>query len=538
MVRTPSVARWQLIFIGTVTTLMVVVVGFRGELLATPTFTAGFVLAVIATLVALIVPWERLPRMAALAIPALDTVAVGLLNANPDFRLGLLWVFPVTWVATYYSAWIITAQMALVAVLALTLAHDLGDPSAMALRLMIILLSLTFLAMTIRIGARRGKVSRTLVSRQSTRTARAAERAEAHRQQVVQIIDALHTALAAVRADGTIANHNDAYMRLYGLNDASSSLPGFAVEYDDFQGEPIPTALSARSRAARGEILQAERVWLFDEHRRWRALEVTTEPLASASEDQPTTLLIIDDVTERLAAESQRREMAAVISHELRNPLTAILGHLELAQERPDLPRGLRDNLDVMARAGERMQQLVAHILDRSRDTAAPLREPVDLRQVAEASVEAFTPTAQTAGLSLRLKGAETLRIVGDAFRLRQALDNLLSNAVKYTPAEGTITVRLSLGTDGCAEVVIIDTGEGIPADELPHIFEQFYRAEAATHGQSPGAGMGMGITHSIVTEHGGTLDVTSAVGEGTTVTMRFPGWEDTSTRPLAKEKP
>jgi len=102
-------------------------------------------------------------------------------------------------------------------------------------------------------------------------------------------------------------------------------------------------------------------------------------------------------------------------------------------------------------------------------------------------------------------------------------MDNLLSNSVKYTPVGGAIGMNLAVAADGRAEMTITDTGLGIAPDELPHLFDPYFRADEARHSGIPGTGLGMSIVRDIVTAHGGTIEVASRPGAGTTVTMRFP---------------
>ncbi len=141
---------------------------------------------------------------------------------------------------------------------------------------------------------------------------------------------------------------------------------------------------------------------------------------------------------------------------------------------------------------------------------------------VVEESAASFAPLMGAARQELVLDGAERVVITGDAFRLRQVVDNLLGNAAKYTEGGGRITVRL-VESDGHAEVTVADTGIGISEDELPRLFEPYFRADSAVRGGIPGTGLGMGIARDIVVAHGGVILVSSEVDVGTTVTVRFP---------------
>ncbi len=523
MVRTSSVWRWQLIFTGSIAATAVTIAALRPYVFASPVFLAGIILTVVTTIVVLVLPWNALPSRVVVVVPLLDAFAIGLTTHVPDLRLGYLWVIPVTWIAVYYSMTYVFTAIGLIVFCFVVFGDDSGLPSDKLLRSLIVVLALTFLGITLRISTQRSRASRRLLWRQAEQVDRAAARATTHQQRVTQIIDALDTALVAVSEDGTVLNMNDAYRHLYGRDRFGARLPAPAVEYDDRQGEPLPPERTTLARASRGDILDAERVWLFDRAGRWRALEATTEPIARSADGQCTTLLIIDDVTDALEAADERRAMTALVSHELRNPLTAIIGHVELLQDREDLPDRVREQLGIIVSASERMQRLVTTVLDESRPAAPVLSEPVDLRQLADASAASFLPTAAGNGVSIAVTGAETLLIHGDAFRLRQAIDNLLSNAVKYTPAGGAITIALGLEADGRAELRIRDTGTGMSSEDVARIFQPYFRARNAVISDIPGTGLGMGIVRDIVQAHDGVLDVHSELGVGTEVTARFP---------------
>ena len=523
MIRTLSVWRWQLIFTGSVVAIVVMIAAFRPQTLGVPMVLSGLALVVLTTVATLVVPWHRIAREWVAVIPFLDALAVGLTTNAPDIRLGFLWVFPVTWLATYFTMPWVFAGIGFISVGLVAFANQSGTPADTMLRVIIVVLTLSFLGTTVRIGSQRSRAARRLLQRQSEQVNRAARRAETHQQRVTQIIDALDVALVAVAPDGTIQRTNDAYRELYGRDRYGASLPSTAVEYDDRRGEPLPPERTSLARAALGEVLDAERVWLFDREGRWRALEVSTQPLAGAGTGEHSTLVVIDDITAALEAAEERRMVTAIVSHELRNPLTAIIGHVDLLLERDDLPERVVSQLEVVMNASERMQNLVSSTIEQTRPDQGVLFEPVDLRQITEAAIASFAPVAARARQHLSVEGAETLSIYGDAFRLRQVVDNLLSNAVKYTPSGGAITATLGTADDSQAEIVIADTGTGMSADEVDRLFDPYFRADRAKRDAVPGTGLGMGIARDIVTAHGGCVEVQSTVGEGTRITLRFP---------------
>jgi PAS domain S-box-containing protein len=248
------------------------------------------------------------------------------------------------------------------------------------------------------------------------------------------------------------------------------------------------------------------------------------------------------DMTEARETERLKDQFVGLISHELRTPLTSILGYLELVLDDEALTAEQRQYLCTVERNAQRLLHLVGDLLftaqvDAGRFTLQP--QDVDLAAIVRASEETARVTAAAAGVELRLDvPAEGLVVAGDGLRLGQACDNLVSNAVKFTPAGGSVTLRLttgrrrpdggfSAGDDGPGEPVarlsVIDTGIGIPSGEQGKLFTRFFRASSAQRSQIVGVGLGLSITKAITTAHGGTLDLESAEGRGTTFTMTLP---------------
>ncbi len=160
-------------------------------------------------------------------------------------------------------------------------------------------------------------------------------------------------------------------------------------------------------------------------------------------DEPPSTLLIVHDVTDLIESENARERLFAIVSHELRNPLTAILGHVDLALEDPTLTQNTREQLEVIDSAGERMQYLISDILTASQREEAAASRPslVDLHTIIAASMESFHPAAVLQGVRVSADLSGELPVTGDGFRLRQVIDNVLSNAIKYTPRDGTVEI-------------------------------------------------------------------------------------------------
>jgi signal transduction histidine kinase len=233
------------------------------------------------------------------------------------------------------------------------------------------------------------------------------------------------------------------------------------------------------------------------------------------------------DLREQITA---RDEFMATVSHDLKSPLTFIKGMANLRRRRavavPETAP-LVDALEQIETGAGRMAQMLDELVDAGRlEAGRPLelrRDMTDLVELARQTIAEYQQTTDRHVLHLQ---ADVPDLVGiwDRVRLGRVLDNLVGNAVKYTPRGGTIEVRVDLEQqpDRWAVLRISDSGEGIPESDLPHIFERFRRGRNV-EGRIPGTGIGLSGVRSILEQHGGSIAVESAVGQGTTVTVRLP---------------
>ena len=223
-------------------------------------------------------------------------------------------------------------------------------------------------------------------------------------------------------------------------------------------------------------------------------------------------------------AEQHRRNLTADIAHELRTPLSNIQGYLEairdgLVQPTPETIDTIHDQAIHLSRLVEDLR-LLARVESGDLHLEFTTASAEDLLQL---SVEAVRPRAEAKGVDLRLDTGPALPpIQVDSTRLSQVIGNLLDNAITHTPAGGSVTV-LAQEADGALEVVVADTGPGIAPEDLPRLFDRFYRADPSRSRATGGTGLGLTIARRLVEAHGGTIEVESTVGEGSRFTVRLP---------------
>jgi heavy metal sensor kinase len=231
------------------------------------------------------------------------------------------------------------------------------------------------------------------------------------------------------------------------------------------------------------------------------------------------------------------RRFTADASHELRTPLTAIRTEAEVALTKPlDLAEH-QQLLGSILEECSRLSRLTDQLLALAREDARVARQPpkaLDLAVLVEDVVETMRPLADAKGLCLRVQ-ANAAAVNGDAPRLREVFFNLLDNGIKYTPEGGEVEVRI--GPSGAEALVTVrDTGIGIAAEHLPHIFDRFYRVDKARSRAEGGTGLGLSIAQSIVVAHTGRIECASTPGQGTTFTVRLPLRSKPQQKPDAEE--
>lgn len=228
------------------------------------------------------------------------------------------------------------------------------------------------------------------------------------------------------------------------------------------------------------------------------------------------------------AASHLKDEFLATVSHELRTPLGAVLGWAQVLERKALPPERWDSAIAAIGRNATALAHMIDDLLDTTRIHNGAIRlalGPVDLAAVSQAALDAVRPLAATRNVRLAFEdvrgGTPTVR--GDAERLQQVLWNLLTNAIKFTPEGGRVDVFIE-STAESVEVRVVDTGQGISPDLLPHIFERFRQADDATTQRHTGLGLGLGIARHLGELHGGTVQAASpGAGQGATFTVRLP---------------
>jgi two-component system phosphate regulon sensor histidine kinase PhoR len=329
------------------------------------------------------------------------------------------------------------------------------------------------------------------------------------REETSAIIESMVESVAAVDAQGDVQVCNTALRRLLRY-DPDTPLPNLR---EIFRGVEAREMLD---QALDGRVVLGREITLDD-----RTVLATARPLPTGG-----AVICLHDVTDLRRLQTVRRDFVANVTHELKTPLTSISGYADtLLADHPD-PQTTERFLRVIRDNTERMHRLVDELLDLAKlesGTWQPQVAEIEPQAAAEAAWSELADRATAARVDFTAAAPVGLHVWADPEALRQILVNLFDNALRHTPAGGSIEFLAST-VDGGAQLVVRDTGSGIPAEHVPRVFERFYRADPARSRAHGGTGLGLAIVKHLIEAHGGRVDLSSALGRGTTVRLTFPG--------------
>jgi len=344
---------------------------------------------------------------------------------------------------------------------------------------------------------------------------------EREQAKATAVLDAMVEGVIATDGHDHIILINERARALFGLGRARAErLPLLEVirnvDLHDVLGE---SRLAADGTVVSREIKVAEP--------QDRVLQVHAVPLRFTGEARGV-VMVLHDITQLRRLEQMRTEFVANVSHELRTPLTSIHGYLEtLLDGALEEPENARKFLEIVFRHTERLGRLTDDLTDLSNIELGRISlrlEPTAVAEVADSVLAIIAPRAASGQVTVEAKLPPDLpQVVVDRDRLAQILINLVDNAVKYTPKGGHVWVEGRAAEDGRVEVMVRDTGVGIPKADLPRLTERFYRVDKARSRDLGGTGLGLAIVKHLVLAHGSELTIDSELWRGTTVRFSLP---------------
>ena len=334
------------------------------------------------------------------------------------------------------------------------------------------------------------------------------------------ILASMTEGVMVLGAARTIQMVNDSFCRLFALDDKPLGRSVLAALRD------VAVDGLVRATLQTGEP-QSREITQITAEGGTRYLLANAVPLKSCQPDGGGIVVVFHDLSRLRQLEDVRRQFVANVSHELRTPLAIFQGYIETLLDAPEMPRQeLETILNTLHRHSLRLNAVLNDLLTLAKleGQQESLRlEPNDLGALLARIGQDWQAPFEAKGVSLKIAADPGLpRLEADSFRLEQVLGNLLENALKYTPAGGVVAIEAA-AENSQIELRVRDSGSGIPAADLPHIFERFYRVEKSRTRDTGGTGLGLSIVKHIMLLHQGTVHAESTIGEGTAIILRFP---------------
>jgi two-component system, OmpR family, phosphate regulon sensor histidine kinase PhoR len=333
------------------------------------------------------------------------------------------------------------------------------------------------------------------------------------KQQLELILEAMGQGVMVLDRDGRITLTNSSLLEVLGTDrDLVGKTPLEVFRRPEL--ENAVTAVLTSKPAQTLEIIAGNN----------RILQANVAPVTNAAGDVNSVVVVFHDLTDIRRAERMRRDFVANVSHEFKTPLTSIRGYTEtLLSGAKDDPRIATDFLSIIERNAQHLEALVSDLLVLARlEAEVPAtKEHFDLTSVVKEQIASRKNALADRGIQISVDCPD-IGIQTDRARLATALSNLIDNAIHYNKPGGQI--RISADTqNGRLNLSVSDTGNGIPSEELPRIFERFYRVDKSRTRESGGTGLGLSIVKHAIESQGGTISVTSRIGSGSTFTIHLP---------------
>ncbi|MCA9293620.1 MAG: PAS domain-containing protein [Phycisphaerales bacterium] len=343
------------------------------------------------------------------------------------------------------------------------------------------------------------------------------------------IFQSMQLGVVAIDAELQVLNINRVAQQMLGARQASAK----GGRLTDVVEHPALLRFAADVVAEQGETVREFELPTEDDDEP-RVMRATAGRLRDAAGGPVGWVLLLSDITELRKLESMRSDFAANASHELKTPITNIKGYVEtLLDGAMEEPERAREFLTIVARNADRLGAIIDDMLalttlEREDEQEQLVKQATPVFGAVQAVCAHLRPEAEAKSMRLEvIKPAMPLWAMINQRLAEQALANLITNAIKYSPAQTTVRIETTgaLLPDGrdAVEISIADQGPGIPEDQMDRIFERFYRVDKARSRQAGGTGLGLAIVKHIMRVHGGTVDVESPAGGGSTFRIRFP---------------
>jgi two-component system phosphate regulon sensor histidine kinase PhoR len=324
------------------------------------------------------------------------------------------------------------------------------------------------------------------------------------------ILSSMTEGVLAIDRQGKVLLVNDALKQMFELNSSFYQRPHYEIIRDHDLNQFIKEVLSAKEE-------KVKEVSFF--HPQEKDFMIHSALVQQEKKDAIFAVFVFHDITELKKLERVRKDFVANVSHELKTPLTSIKGFVEALQDGAvnDLEQSKRF-LSIISQHTDRMNNIISDLLQLSQVESRELElkiESFSIREMVEEVVYTLKRTSEEKSQSLGINlPSRDQKVLGDKYRINQALTNLVDNAIRYTPNGGKVSIEAQ-DKGEFVEITVMDNGIGIPPKDLPRIFERFYTIDRGRSRDSGGTGLGLSIVRHIIEAHGGKIDVQSQLGKG-----------------------
>ncbi|MFW8745020.1 sensor histidine kinase [Mesorhizobium japonicum] len=517
----------QMLISGAMLLVVVAIVVFTPDSLTQPTLFSGVLLVFVLSGVAATVPWDRISRNWRVLLPVLNIVAIGAIRAaEPSLGSGLLLVFPVIWLARSFPLREVVAGTSLaVGIVWLSRAIVLSPLVVSDFTSLVLLpITLVFVATIGYIAARRGRAQSVLLRQHSQLIETALERARLQQRLLDEVLNTVDFGVISFDRNRQVTLVNRTQRRW--LDEFGEPRTAFVHEKVYLADRATLYAEGTRpfSRALAGQEFDNLVIWVGEPGGRRAAYTVSSRVLRDERGEYDGGVVVVKDVTRELEAVRARDDLVGSVTHELRSPLTSILGYLDLIRD-ADLDGEALEHVEVAYNNAERLLVIVNDLLRAASDADKNLPMSfvrADVAQIARESVASHQLFADDNEVELRIEAPGQAWATIDPVRVRQVIDNLVTNAIKYNREWGEVAVSVR-EADHRIWVEVRDSGQGIPESDVARIFDRFYRTKSARNSTTTGTGLGLAITREIIQRHGGDLSVESELGIGSTFRVTLP---------------
>ncbi|WP_120522705.1 PAS domain-containing sensor histidine kinase [Arthrobacter celericrescens] len=493
---------------------------FNPDTLSGPVFMPVLILHVLILGACILLPWDRLPAGSFVAVPMVDCFAIAAMRevGGPVLSVvGLLMVFPVIWLSVSASRarLVLAVGAPLVATIASSLAVGSGIERSDLIRMIVFPTIMAGLAITGHVVASGLIRHRDKLNRKDRELAHLHEATKDHAQLLDAVLETVTVGVWTMNTEGEdlLTNRRLRADRSWA---EGAVAPGQANPFIPCAPDANERGESPASLALRGANFTNRLVRVGSDNQQ-RTFSAAARPLLDESGHLKGSTIAFTDVTALVEAQAARDKFVASVSHELRTPLTSILGYMEVLGDGPDA-----HFMGIIERNANRLLSLVNDLLLVASEDLELRRRPTNVSELLEESARAAMPAAAAKDVTIATKTPEDVMAVVDPSQISKAIGHVLSNAIKFSPDGSPVTIGLQQ-YEGRIEFSVCDRGVGMTGQEVNQAFTKFFRGDHAMETAIPGAGLGLPLSKAIVEAHGGTIELNSQPGFGTTVTITLP---------------